>query len=75
MGTAQVVFTEEELLSDVPVDEPLLAGGVRCHGGFDQDGRYVSPRTKCRLPAIEAWGQANSARFSTGAMGAIVPRH
>ena len=23
--------------------EPLIAGGVRCHGGFDDDGTYVSP--------------------------------
>ena len=38
MGTAQVEFTEDELLSDLAVSEPLLAGGVRCHGGFDADG-------------------------------------
>ena len=63
MGTAQVEFTEEELLADVPVAEPLIAGGVRCHGGFDEDGRYVSPRTKFRVPAISAWGEQNSARF------------
>jgi hypothetical protein len=68
MGTAQVEFTEEELLADVRVDEPLIAGGVRCHGGFDADGAYVSPRTKFRLPAIAAWGEQNSARFSTELM-------
>ncbi len=55
MGTAQVEFTEDELLADVDVAAPLLAGGVRCHGGFDADGRYVSPRTKHRVPAVEAW--------------------
>src|SRR3984957_18778181 len=65
MGTAQVEFTEEELLADRTVAEPLIAGGVRCHGGFDDDGRYVSPRTRVRLPAISAWGEQNSARFST----------
>ena len=65
MGTAQVEFTEEELLADLTVAEPLIAGGVRCHGGFDEDGRYVSPRTRFRLPAIAAWGEQNSARFST----------
>jgi hypothetical protein len=53
--TAQVEFTAEELLADAPVVEPLIAGGVRCHGGFDADGNYVSPRTKHRVPAIEAW--------------------
>jgi hypothetical protein len=68
MGTAQVEFTEEELLADLRVAEPLIAGGVRCHGGFDADGHYVSPRTKFRLPAIAAWGEQNSARFSTELM-------
>jgi hypothetical protein len=65
MGTAQVEFTEAELLADLAVAEPLTAGGVRCHGGFDEDGRYVSPRTRFRLPAIAAWGEQNNARFST----------
>ncbi len=65
MTTAQVEFTETELLADVPVVEPLVAGGVRCHGGFDAEGRYVSPRTLCRRPAIAAWGEQNCARFST----------
>jgi hypothetical protein len=65
MTTAQVDFTETELLADVPVAEPLVAGGVRCHGGFDVEGRYVSPRTLFRRPAIAAWGEQNCARFST----------
>src|ERR1700729_954557 len=65
MATAQVEFTEEELLADLMVAEPLIAGGVRCHGGFDDDGRYLSPRTKFRLPAIAAWGEQNSERFSS----------
>ncbi len=65
MGTAQVEFTEEELLADLTVVEPLIAGGVRCHGGFDGDGRYISPRTRFRLPAILAWGEQNSERFSS----------
>ena len=43
------------------MEEPLIAGGVRCHGGFAEDGTYVSPRTKFRVPAIEAW-RAHHAR-------------
>jgi hypothetical protein len=58
--TAQLVFSEAELLADAPVHEPLIAGGVRCHGGFAGDGSYVSPRTKFRVPAIAAW-RANHA--------------
>jgi hypothetical protein len=65
MGTAQVEFTEQELLADIAVAEPLIAGGVRCHGGFDVDGRYVSPRTRFRQPAITAWGQQNTTLFSS----------
>lgn len=53
--TEQLEFTEAELLANAEVEEPLIAGGVRCHGGFRQDGSYVSPRTKFRVPAIEAW--------------------
>lgn len=53
--TAQLEFTETELLANAHVTEPLIAGGVRCHGGFAEDGTYVSPRTKFRVPAIEAW--------------------
>ena len=50
MTTQQVEFTEAELLSNHDTIEPLFAGGVRCHGGFDDEGGYVSPRTKYRVP-------------------------
>ena len=63
--TAQLTFTEDELLADHPFAAPLFAGAVRCHGGFDEDGRYVSPRTKFRCPAIEAWGERHCELFST----------
>lgn len=55
MAAAQLEYSAEELLADVRVHEPLIAGGVRCHGGFAEDGSYVSPRTRFRVPAIEAW--------------------
>jgi len=63
--TAQVEFTAEELLADHPIAEPLIAGGVRCHGGFDEDGRYVSPRTRNRVPAIAAWNDRHREVFGT----------
>jgi hypothetical protein len=65
MTTLQVEFTEQELLSDHDVTEPLVAGGVRCHGGFDETGAYVSPRTKFRVPGIEAWQQKHREEFGT----------
>lgn len=51
----QIEFTADELLMDHDFAEPLFANGIKCHGGFDEAGRYVSPRTRFRAPAIEAW--------------------
>jgi hypothetical protein len=65
MTTEQVTFTEAELLRTHDVAEPLIAGGVRCHGGFTGNGTYVSPRTKHRVPAIEAWQARHRATFGT----------
>jgi hypothetical protein len=61
--TAQTTFTEAELLANHRYEAPLIVGGVRCHGGFDADGRYVSPRTLNRAPAIEAWQEQHHAQF------------
>ncbi len=36
----QTEFTESELLADDDLEAPLIADGVRCHGGFDGEGRY-----------------------------------
>src|ERR1700728_2968639 len=46
MGSVQVEFTEEELLADLTVAEPLIAGGVRCHGGVSHCGHHISHRTR-----------------------------
>jgi hypothetical protein len=63
MGSAPLTFEAAELLASDPVAEPLVAGGVRCHGGFAADGAYVPPRTKHRVPAIRAWQDAHVAAF------------
>jgi hypothetical protein len=65
MTTDQVRFNEAELLSTHAVAEPLIAGGVRCHGGFESDGTYVSPRTLFRVPAIGAWQRQHRHTFGT----------
>jgi hypothetical protein len=52
---APLVWSREALLESGPYAEPLVANGVRCHGGFDEGGRYRSPRTLHRGPAIAAW--------------------
>jgi hypothetical protein len=51
----RLVYTRDEILSSGDYEAPLVAGGMRCHGGFDADGRYRSPRTLHRAPAIAAW--------------------
>jgi len=51
----RLVYSREELLESDACFAPLVAGGVRCHGGFDADGAYRSPRTRHRAPAIRAW--------------------
>jgi hypothetical protein len=61
----QTAWTTEELLASHPTVEPLVAGGVRCHGGFDADGAYMSPRTQNRGPAIDAWKQQRAEQFHT----------
>ena len=65
MTTLQTEFTADELLADHDVREPLIAGGVRCHGGFDDEGEYVSPRTKFRVPGIVAWQEKHKEEFGT----------
>ena len=58
-------FTTEELLLSHDYAEPLIANGVRCHGGFDDEGRYLSPRTRFRGPAIDGWEQQRVEQFAT----------
>jgi hypothetical protein len=70
MTTEQVSFSFDELLASHDYVEPLVAGGVRCHGGFDEDGTYVSPRTRFRAPAIEAWARQRAEQFGTAPLEA-----
>ena len=72
MSNLQLTWSEPELLATGDLAEPLVAGGVRCHGGFDEDGRYVSPRTKFRVPATKAWQQAHREQFGTDVLDAPI---
>ncbi|MBN2622033.1 MAG: hypothetical protein JXA83_01635 [Acidimicrobiales bacterium] len=64
-ATDQVDYDEAELLASHRYAEPLVVAGVRCHGGFDDEGRYVSPRTAHRVPAIAAWQARHRRDFGT----------
>ncbi|RIL01430.1 MAG: hypothetical protein DCC71_17725 [Proteobacteria bacterium] len=57
----RLTYARDELLESGSYAAPLIAGGVRCHGGFDESGAYRSPRTIHRMPAVRAW-QARLAR-------------
>ncbi len=70
MTTAQLEYTEAELLMDPPIVEPLRAGEVSCHGGFLADGTYASPRTLNRVPAIRAWQDEHRRLFGTDILDA-----
>jgi hypothetical protein len=72
MAELPLTWTASELLAEHEVVEPLVAGGVRCHGGFAADGSYVSPRTRNRVPAIAAWQQSHRDEFGTEILDAPI---
>ncbi len=49
------VFTTEEILADHNYAERQVEAGFPLHGGFDDAGTYIPPRTLNRWPAIHAW--------------------
>jgi len=63
VSNLQLEYSATELLLDHDMAEPLLAGDRRCHGGFDADGHYLSPRTRFRTEAIEHWQQSHRETF------------
>ena len=62
---SQLAFSSDEILANVSTREALVVKGVKCHGGFDADGHYRSPRTRFRVPAIEAWQAQHLATSGT----------
>lgn len=62
-----VNYTRDDILAEHAYERPLALDGVPCHGGF-VGGRYVSPRTLWRAPAIEAWQE----RLPAGELAAVL---
>ncbi len=58
---SRLEFSTDELLANLATRDPLIVKGVRCHGGFDADGLYRSPRTLWRVPAVAAWQEKHTA--------------
>jgi hypothetical protein len=58
----RLVWTRREILAEHRYAKPHVEAGYRLHGGFDESGRYISPRTLNRWPAIAAWRDALKAQ-------------
>src|SRR6478736_2183358 len=52
---AKLTYTRDEIMADADYAQPQIEAGYRLHGGFDSSGKYISPRTLNRWPAVEAW--------------------
>ena len=55
---AKLIYTPEEIEAEHDYATPHIECGLALHGGFDDQGRYISPRTKHRWEAVKAWRQA-----------------
>ncbi len=51
----KVNFTIDEIEAEHDYPTLHVECGLRLHGGFDEEGRYLSPRTKYRSTAISNW--------------------
>ena len=53
----KLTYTREEIEEEPAYATPHIECGVKLHGGFSQDGTYISPRTRNRWQAINNWQQ------------------
>jgi hypothetical protein len=51
----QLQYTRDEILADHHYATPHIVGDYHLHGGFDAEGRYLSPRTLYRPEAVSHW--------------------
>ncbi|MCZ6503678.1 MAG: hypothetical protein O6945_14335 [Gammaproteobacteria bacterium] len=51
----KLTYTREEIEAEHEYATPHIECGVKLHGGFSEDGTYVSPRTRNRWQAINNW--------------------
>ena len=52
-----MIYTLEEIMSEHEYSSANEMAGYLLHGGLDQEGKYISPRTKVRWEAINQWNQ------------------
>ncbi len=59
---ARLIYTREEIMAESDYAKQQVESGYRLHGGFDASGTYISPRTRHRWPAVNAWHAQVQAR-------------
>ena len=52
-----MIYTKEEILSDHDYAQPNEMAGYLLHGGLNEEGDYISPRTRIRWKAVNEWIQ------------------
>ena len=52
-----MIYTKEEILSNHAYAQPNEMAGYLLHGGLNEEGQYISPRTLIRWKAIDEWTQ------------------
>ncbi|MBD3646999.1 MAG: hypothetical protein HUJ31_05985 [Pseudomonadales bacterium] len=52
---SKTVYTQDELEAEHQYAKPHIECGLNLHGGFDAQGNYLSPRTRYRWDAVNAW--------------------
>jgi hypothetical protein len=55
---SELIYSKADLLAEHDYARPQIEAGYRLHGGFDLEGRYLSPRTLKRWGAVKAWQAA-----------------
>ena len=48
-------YTQQEIEAEHDYATPHVECGLKLHGGFDDAGQYISPRTQYRWQAVNAW--------------------
>jgi hypothetical protein len=64
----QLIYSEDELMSNHEDLSPHMVSGTRVHGGFLPDGTYQPPRALGRVRAFDSWSAALEGRG-----GAVYP--
>lgn len=52
---SRLVYSQNEIEAEHDYASPHIECGLKLHGGFSEDGIYISPRTRYRWEAINAW--------------------